>query len=166
MFVIDPKPFQARLDETTSDLAIRQAELKLAETTLKRKEGALKDKAISEVEAIEARAQRDKAAAAVEAARAAVETARLDLSYTKIHAPVSGRIGRNLLRIGLQQTDLEFVAVSDVADLESLAYLFAHGTIEGAYPEPVAAEGHSLRRSVPVRPRCRGCARRAAWRGP
>ncbi len=100
LFVIDPKPFQARLDETTSDLAIRQAELKLAETTLKRKEGALKDKAISEVEAIEARAQRDKAAAAVEAARAAVETAHLNLSYTKIHAPISGRIGRNLVDVG------------------------------------------------------------------
>ena len=50
-----------------------------------------------------------------------------------------GRIGRNLLRIGLSQPDLEFVAISDVADLESLAYLFGHGTIEGPYPEPVAA---------------------------
>lgn len=100
LFVIDPRPFQARLDETTSDLAIRQAELKLAETTLKRKEGALKDKAISEVEVIEARAQRDKAIAAVEAAKAAVETARLNLSYTKIHAPISGRIGRNLVDVG------------------------------------------------------------------
>jgi glyceraldehyde 3-phosphate dehydrogenase len=56
-----------------------------------------------------------------------------------------GRIGRNLLRIGLDQPDLEFVAISDVADLESLAYLFGHGTIEGRYPERVAAEGHSLR---------------------
>jgi RND family efflux transporter MFP subunit len=100
LFVIDPKPFQAHLDETASDLAIRQAELKLAETTLKRKEGALKDKAISEVEAIEARAQRDKAAAAVEAARAAVETAALNLAYTEIQAPISGRIGRNLVDVG------------------------------------------------------------------
>ena len=56
-----------------------------------------------------------------------------------------GRIGRNLLRIGYDQPDLEFVAISDVAELESLAYLFAHGTIEGPFPAPVAAEGHSLR---------------------
>ncbi len=100
LFVIDPRPLQARLDANTSDLAIRQAELKLAETTLKRKEGALKDKAISEVDAIEARAQRDKAAASVDAAKAAVETARLNLSYTKIHAPISGRISRNLVDVG------------------------------------------------------------------
>ncbi len=100
LFVIDPKPFQARLDEAKSDLAIRRAEHKLAETTLKRKEGALRDKAVSEVEVIEARAQRDKAKAAVDAARAAVETSRLDLSYTKIHAPISGEIGRNLVDVG------------------------------------------------------------------
>lgn len=100
LFVIDPKPFQARLDEATSDLTIRQAELELAETTLKRKEGALKDRAISEVEAHEAKAQRNKAAASVAAAKAAVETAQLYLSYTNIYAPVSGRIGRNLVDVG------------------------------------------------------------------
>ncbi len=100
LFIIDPRPYKARLDEAISDLAIRQAELRLAETTLKRKERALKNKAISEVEVIEARAQRDKAAAAVGAAKAAVETARLNLSYTKIQAPISGRIGRNLVDVG------------------------------------------------------------------
>lgn len=55
-----------------------------------------------------------------------------------------GRIGRNLLRIGYSQPDLEFVAISDVADLESLAYLFAHGTIEGRFPAPVRVDGHTL----------------------
>ena len=56
-----------------------------------------------------------------------------------------GRIGRNLLRIGYDHPDLEFVAISDVADLESLAYLLAHGTIEGPFPAPVAVEGNALR---------------------
>lgn len=55
-----------------------------------------------------------------------------------------GRIGRNLLRIGYEQPGLEFVAISDVADLESLAYLFAHGTIEGRFPAPVRVSGHTL----------------------
>ena len=38
---------------------------------------------------------------------------------------------------GKAWADLEFVAISDVADLDSLAYLFAHGTIEGRFTEPV-----------------------------
>ena len=100
LFVIDPKPFQAKLGEAKAGLLIRQAELKLAETTLKRKEGAFKDKAVSEVEVIQARAEQDKARAAVEAAQAAMETTRLNLSYTKIHAPISGRMGRNLVDVG------------------------------------------------------------------
>jgi RND family efflux transporter MFP subunit len=100
LFVIDPKPFQAKLDQAEADLMVSRAELKLAQTTLMRKEGAFKDKAVSEVEVIEARAQRDKARASVQAAQAAVDTARLNLSYTKIHAPISGKIGRNLVDVG------------------------------------------------------------------
>jgi RND family efflux transporter MFP subunit len=100
LFIIDPKPFQAKLDQAKADLMVCRAELKLTQTTLLRKEGAFKDKAVSEVEVIEARAQRDKAEASVQAAQAAVDTARLNLSYTKIHAPISGRIGRNLVDVG------------------------------------------------------------------
>lgn len=55
-----------------------------------------------------------------------------------------GRIGRNLFRLGYREPDLEFVAISDVADLESLAYLLSHGTIEGKFPEEVRVEGNHL----------------------
>jgi RND family efflux transporter MFP subunit len=100
LFVIDPKPYQARLDEAEATLAMREAELCLAEATLKRKESAFEDQAVSEVEVIEARAQRDQAVAAIAAAKAAIETARLELSYTRVHAPLSGRIGRRLVDVG------------------------------------------------------------------
>lgn len=100
LFVVDPKPFQAKVDQAEADLMVSRAELKLAQTTLKLKEGAFKDKAVSEVEVIEARAKREKAKASVAASQAAVYTARLNLSYTKIHAPISGKIGRNLVDIG------------------------------------------------------------------
>lgn len=100
LFVIDPKPYQARLDEAEATLAMRQAELRLAEATLKRKESAFEDQAVSEVEVIEARAQKDQAVAAIAAAKAAIETARLELSYTRVTAPLSGRIGRRLVDVG------------------------------------------------------------------
>lgn len=100
LFVIDPKPYQARLDEAAAQLAMRQAEMRLAQATLSRKENAFKDNAVSEVEVIAARAEQAKAAAAIEAARATMESARLQLSYTRIHAPISGRIGRHLVDVG------------------------------------------------------------------
>ncbi len=55
-----------------------------------------------------------------------------------------GRIGRNLLRIGHARPQFDFVAISDVAELDSLAYLFSHGTIERRFPEPVRVEGPHL----------------------
>ncbi len=100
LFVIDPRPYQARLDEATAQLAMRRAEMRLAEATLKRKESAYKDDAVSEVEVIAARAEQAKAVAAIDAAQAAIETARLQLSYTRIHAPISGRISRHLVDVG------------------------------------------------------------------
>jgi RND family efflux transporter MFP subunit len=100
LFVIDPRPYQAKLDEAEAELATRQAELRLAEATLQRKESAYEDQAVSEVAVIEARALRDQAVAAIEAARAAIETARLNLSYTEMRAPISGRIGRRMVDVG------------------------------------------------------------------
>jgi RND family efflux transporter MFP subunit len=100
LFIIDPKPFQAKLDEAEAELESRQAELKQTEATLKRKELAFKANAVSEVEVIQARADRDVAQSAIQAALAAIETAKLKLSYTEIRSPISGRIGRNLVDVG------------------------------------------------------------------
>jgi RND family efflux transporter MFP subunit len=100
LFTIDQKPYLARLDEAKAQLAMRQAELRLARATKTRKENALKDRAVSEVAVIDARAQLGKAEAGILAAEAALRTARLDLSYTLVTAPISGRIGRSRVDVG------------------------------------------------------------------
>lgn len=100
LFVIDPRPYQAQLEEAKANLSVKKAELKLAEATLARKSNAFKARAVSEVEVLVARAQRDQAEAGVEAAFAAVETARLNLDYTTIRAPIEGVVNRNLVDVG------------------------------------------------------------------
>ena len=100
LFVIDPKPFKAKLDQALADLATAKAQLQLADATLVRKERAFKQRAVSEVEVIQARAEKAKAQAAIQAAKATVETAQINLSYTSIHAPIGGRISRNLVDVG------------------------------------------------------------------
>ncbi len=100
LFSIDQKPYLAILDETKAQLAMRQAELRQARATKIRKENALRDRAVSEVEVIDARAQLGKAEAGTLAAEAAVRTAQLNLSYTRVTAPIDGRIGRSMVDVG------------------------------------------------------------------
>lgn len=100
LFVIDPDPYRAELDQAKADLAVKQADLELAKTTFKRKQAAYEERAVSEVEVIEARAKQEKARASVQAAKARIEEARINLDYTHIRAPFEGRISRNLVDVG------------------------------------------------------------------
>lgn len=100
LFVIDPRPYQAKVDQAKAKVATSEAELKAARATLLRKERAYKDRAVSEVEVIQARADMAKAEAGVQAAKADLESAMIDLGYTHIHSPIDGRISRNLVDVG------------------------------------------------------------------
>ena len=100
LFTIDPKPFEADVEKAQANLETRQAEKELAEATLKRKESAYQQKAVSELAVLEAKAELSKAIAQVKESEAELVSAKLQLSYTKIHAPVSGRISKNLVDVG------------------------------------------------------------------
>lgn len=100
LFVIEPEPYQAKVDIALANLAVAKAQLQLAQATLVRKENAYKDRAVSEVDVIQAKAQEAEAIAQVQAAKAQVERTRIDYGYTHVHAPISGRISRNLVDVG------------------------------------------------------------------
>lgn len=100
LFVIEPEPYQAKVDIALANLAVAKAQLQLAQATLVRKENAYKDRAVSEVDVIQAKAQEAEAIAQVQSAKAQLERTRIDYGYTHIHAPISGRISRNLVDVG------------------------------------------------------------------
>jgi RND family efflux transporter MFP subunit len=100
LFVIDPRPYQAELDRAGADLLQAQARAELASNDLARAQRLLKAKAISEEEA-DSRANAFRtAAAAIQSARASEEMARLNMEYTHVTAPISGRIGRKMITEG------------------------------------------------------------------
>ncbi len=100
LFVIDPRPAQALLNEATAQLSQAKARLELASNDQQRAERLFKSKSIS-AEVLDARTQEKvEAAAAVEAAQAKVESVRLELEFTDVKAPISGRIGRALVTEG------------------------------------------------------------------
>ncbi len=100
LYLIDPREYQAQAERAEAALATETASLALAKATLSRHRAAYKTRAVSELEVLESRAKRDVAAAGLSAAEAVLRKARLDLSYTKIRAPITGRIGRNLVDPG------------------------------------------------------------------
>jgi membrane fusion protein (multidrug efflux system) len=100
MFQIDPRPFEAALDEAKSQLDQAQAVQLATEADFKRSQDLFNKKVISEQE-FENKKQLNLAnVAKVAALEAAVETAKLNLGFTKISAPVDGIAGIAKAQIG------------------------------------------------------------------
>ena len=90
LFEIDPRPFQAALDQSNGHLAQAEAHLVKTQLDVRRYEPLVKDKAISQEEYDDAVQAKLEAEAAVVSAKAQVEQARLNLEFTKIASPIGG----------------------------------------------------------------------------
>ena len=100
LFVIDPRPYQAKLDEAEAELTRARVKLQLAGNDLERAKRLFKSRAISEEELDSRTQEKREAVAARQAAKAAVQSTKLDVEFTHVRAPVSGRIGRPLVTKG------------------------------------------------------------------
>ncbi|MEM8569746.1 MAG: efflux RND transporter periplasmic adaptor subunit [Pseudomonadota bacterium] len=93
LFEVEPNEFEADLAAARAAAAQQQAQLALAEIDLERNTKLLQSDTVAQATYDASLAQRDATKAALEAANAQIKLAELDLDYTKVHAPFSGRIG-------------------------------------------------------------------------
>jgi len=100
LFVIEQAPYEARVSRAEAELARAKAALQEAELELRRTRRLRGRNVTSEAELDAAVASEAQATAEVLAAEASLAEARLDLDYTTIHAPVSGRVGRAAYSVG------------------------------------------------------------------
>lgn len=98
--VIDPRPFQAALDQAIAKKAQDEAQLANAKVTLARNTDLLKKKVIDQQDFDTSRYQGDQFQAAVQADQAAIEAAKTQLDYTQIKSPIDGRTGVRLVDVG------------------------------------------------------------------
>jgi membrane fusion protein (multidrug efflux system) len=100
LYLIDPKPFQARLDAAEAALKKDQASLKLWKSEAARYTRLAKQGAGSVEDKEKAIAHFAEAGAAIEKDRADIDTAKIDLGYTHISAPLTGRIQQTRINVG------------------------------------------------------------------
>lgn len=100
LFTIDPRPFEAELNRAKAQLASAEAQVTYTASNLSRIQRLIQSNAVSRQELDLAENDARSANANLQAARAAVQSARLNLEYTRITAPVSGRISRAEVTVG------------------------------------------------------------------
>lgn len=120
LYQIDPATYQASYESAKGDLARAQAAANIAQVTLKRYQRLIGTKYISQQDFDNAQAEAQQANASVVAAKAAVETARINLAYTKVTSPISGRIGKSSVTEGALVQTGQTNALATVQQLDPI----------------------------------------------
>jgi len=149
LFVIDPRPYQAAYDQANGQLRQAEAQQKLNNLNLERADELRAKNVIAKQDYDNAVSQKAVCDAQVIAAQAAVESAQLNLNFTYIKAPVTGRIGTEQVTVGnLVQADSTLLTT-----LVSVDPIYAYFNVderselkyrqlarEGKLPDPRSAE--------------------------
>lgn len=120
LYEIDPAPFQAALDNAKAALAKAEANLPSIRLRAERYRELLVDKAVSQQELDDAASAEKQMQAEIEFWKAMVETARINLGYTRVTAPISGRIGKSNVTEGAIVTAYQPMALSTIQQLDPI----------------------------------------------
>ncbi|SJN54349.1 Multidrug resistance protein MexA precursor [Vibrio ruber DSM 16370] len=120
LYQIDPATYEATLDSAKASLASAQATLEKAKLQAERYQTLVKSRAISEQDYEDSRATYREALAAVMSAEASVKSAQINLDYTHIKAPISGRIGKSSVTEGALVTTNQTNYLATIQQLDPL----------------------------------------------
>ena len=118
LYQIDPATYEAALDSAQAALMKAEANVTPARLKAERFRELLASKAVSKQEYDDAQAAFKQAEADVAVNRAAVKTARINLEYTKVRSPISGRIGKSAFTPGALVTANQAQALTSVRQLD------------------------------------------------
>jgi len=120
LYQIDPATYQAAYDSAKGDLVKAQANAQISRLTVTRYKPLLGTSYISKQDYDTAVATAAQADAAVVSAKAAVESARINLAYTKVTSPISGRIGKSSVTEGALVSNGQATALATVQQLDPI----------------------------------------------
>ncbi|MBP8609271.1 MAG: efflux RND transporter periplasmic adaptor subunit [Syntrophaceae bacterium] len=120
LFQIDPALYQVALDNAKAALARSEAQLSTIQLRETRLKDLLVEKAVSQQDYDDASAALKQVQADIQYGKASVETARINLQYTTITAPISGRIGRSNVTGGALVTAHQPVALATIQKIDPM----------------------------------------------
>jgi len=121
---IDPRPFQIALDQANGNLERDQAQLLSAKVTLDRDDALLKQKLIAQQNVDTQLATVQQLQGAVVTDRAGVGAAQLNLSYSKITAPIDGRVGLRTVDVGNYVATTGAVGIATITTVTPIDVVF------------------------------------------
>lgn len=126
LFTIEPTIYMARREEAAFRLKAAQAELERARLDFERIQEAVKINAVSRQDLSRSQAAFQTSQAVLAEANSALERAELELSYTQIHSPISGKIGRHLIDAGnlVSSGGMEKSLLTTVVQIEPIYVFF------------------------------------------
>jgi RND family efflux transporter MFP subunit len=126
LFVIDSRPYQAAVTEAEGQLAQAHAQLDLAEKELERAKSLVKTQAVSTATVDQRQQAQETALAAVQIATGLLDRAKLDLEFTRISAPIDGRISRRLVGAGnlVAKCDASATLLTTIVSLDTIDAYF------------------------------------------
>lgn len=120
LYQIDPAPYQAALDSARAALQRSEANLGAARLRADRYKGLVAINAVSQQDYDDAVAAQKQAEAAIASDKAAIRMAEINLGYTRIVSPISGRVGRSVVTPGALVTANQAGALATVQQLDPI----------------------------------------------
>lgn len=130
LYQIDPAPYKATLAEAQATASKARATLKSAQTTATRNAALVKIDAISQQDNEDAQVSLLTAQAELQVAQAGVDTARINLGYTRITSPLSGRIETSTVTPGALLVAAQTTALTTVQQLDPIYVDITQSTTE------------------------------------
>ena len=152
LYQIDPSIYKATLASAEASLAQAEAAAYSAKLRADRYRVLVKTKAVSEQEWVDADAALKQSQAAIAAAKAAVNTAKINLGYTEVKAPITGKIGRSLVSEGALVTAQQPNALATIQQINPLYVDVSQSSMELLRLKKNLGleEGHQLGPSVKI----------------
>ncbi|GAQ95695.1 membrane fusion protein, multidrug efflux system [Thermodesulfovibrio aggregans] len=141
LYQIDPAPYKAAYDNAVAALKRAEATLQSVKARYERYQELIKVNAISKQEFDDVKAQYEQTLSEIEALKAQVRNAQINLGYTKITAPISGRIGKSNVTEGALVTAYQPMELTRIQQLDPIYVDIPQSTKELRELERRLAEG-------------------------